>query len=120
MKKINDLTEDELYFLGEIVFQYDDLNRLKNDIERIIKIKIDQKDQEYEKSLNVRFNMEMFIKLQIFDPAEFNVIKNNHINNMQELIDCNLDSLVGITPSIKEGLEWVRNTYDMEKSQRRR
>ena len=120
MKKLDDLTEEELYILGEIVFQYNDLNNLKGDIEKKIKRKIDKKNQEYEKSLNVRFNMDMFIKLQIFDPWEFKVIKNNHINNLQELIDCNLDDLVGITPSIKEGLEWVRKAYDMDRSSRHR
>ena len=57
--------------------------------------------------------MDMFIKLQIFDPWEFKVIRDNHISNLQELIDCNLDGLVGITPSIKQGLEWVRTFYDM-------
>ena len=67
--------------------------------------------------------MEMFLRLNIFDPWELKVVQSNHISNLQELIDCNLDELVGITPSIKEGLEWVRTFYDMrsleEKKQHR-
>ena len=59
--------------------------------------------------------MDMFIKLQIFDPWELKVVRKNNINNLQELIDCDLDSLIGITPSIKEGLDWVRKFYNMEK-----
>lgn len=69
-------------------------------------------EESRKESLNVRFNMELFIKYKIFDPFEFKVIKANNINNLQELIDCNLDDLVGITPSVKEGLEWVRRAYD--------
>lgn len=119
MRKLDDLTEEELYLLGDIVFQYDDLDLLKKSVMNQINKKIDSVKYD-EQPLNIRFNMEMFIKLQIFDPWEFRVIKNNHINNLQELIDCNLDELKGITPDIKEGLEWVRKAYDMEKGSRHR
>ena len=82
-------------------------------------MEISKRKEEESKSLNVRFNMELFEELQIFDPWEFKVIKDNHINNLQELIDCNLDSLVGITQSTKQGLDWARHFYDMEKSSKR-
>ena len=82
-------------------------------MEVVLKERIQKIEDEKKKSLNVRFNMDMFIKLQIFDPWEFKVVRDNHISNLQELIDCNLDDLVGITPSVKQGLEWVRTFYDM-------
>ena len=78
-------------------------------MEVVLKERIQKIEDEKKKSLNVRFNMDMFIKLQIFDPWEFKVVRDNHISNLQELIDCNLDDLVGITPSVKRGLEWVRS-----------
>ena len=47
--------------------------------------------------------------------SELKVIKNNNISNMQELIDCDLDSLVGIKPSLKISLDKKRRFYDMNK-----
>lgn len=95
--------------LKSIVSDFDSIESLISQIDsRISSLEDVRKD-----SLNVRFNLEMFIRLKIFDPSEFKVIRDNNINNLQELIDCDLDSLVGITPSIKEGLSWVRSAYDM-------
>lgn len=114
MKELDKLSVDELYLLGEIVFQYEELDILKADISKEINERIESSSN----SLNVRFNMDMFVKLQIFDPWEFKVIRDNNINNLQELIDCDLNYLVGITKDMKKRLDWVRNAYDMEKSSR--
>ena len=106
---LKELKLSELKKLQMVISQYSDMEELKRDLDIIISTR----ETEKKTSLNIRFNMEMFEKLRIFDPWEFQVIKNNHINNLQELIDCNLDELKGITPSIKEGLDWVRKFYDM-------
>lgn len=111
MYKFDRLSEKELTLISDVVDCYTDIDNLKNDISLAINTKMKEKKT----SLNVRFNMDMFIELHIFDPFEFKVIKQNNINNLQELIDCDLDSLVGITPSVKKGLEWVRKFYNMEK-----
>ena len=103
MNMLDNLSYEKLLELGKFVSEYDDIDSLKNDILK----KIVSVEEEKSKSL--------IIKLQIFDPWELKVVRKNNINNLQELIDCDLDSLIGITPSIKEGLDWVRKFYNMEK-----
>jgi hypothetical protein len=109
MKILEGLKTDELKTLKSIVSQYGSMEELVNDLDTTIS----RREEEKAKSLNVRFNMDMFVKFNVFDPWELNVLKSNNISNMQELIDCNLDELVGITSSIKRGLEWARKFYDM-------
>ena len=101
--KIQDMKLEDLKRMKKIVSQYGSMEELKDDLDSTISTR----EKEKTESLNVRFNMDMFLRLQIFDPWELKVVQSNHISNLQELIDCNLDELVGITPSIKEGLEWV-------------
>ena len=101
--------DQELKKLRDIVNEFDDIDSLKE----VIDSKIENKEKTKGISSNIRFNMEKFIEWQIFDPFELKVIKDNNINNMQELIDCDLDSLVGITPSVKIGLWRKRGYYDM-------
>lgn len=108
-KKIDRLSYKELKKLRDIVNEFDDIDSLKE----VIDSKIENKEKTKGISSNIRFNMEKFIEWQIFDPFELKVIKDNNINNMQELIDCDLDSLVGITPSVKIGLWRKRGYYDM-------
>lgn len=102
------MSDADLVGLREYVSGFKDIESLTREIDTLIK-----KRKANKSNLNIRFNMDMFIRLKIFDPSEFKVIRDNNINNLQELIDCDLDSLVGITPSIKEGLSWVRSAYDM-------
>ena len=109
MKILEQLSIDDLKTIDTIVSQYDSIASLRKDLKQTIS----KKKEESSQNLNVRFNMEMLERLKVFDPWELRVVKANHIANLQELIDCNLDSLVGITPSIKQGLEWVRSFYDM-------
>lgn len=108
-KKIDRLSYQELKKLRDIVNEFDDIDSLKE----VIDSKIENKEKTKGISSNIRFNMEKFIEWQIFDPFELKVIKDNNINNMQELIDCDLDSLIGITPSVKIGLWRKRGYYDM-------
>lgn len=107
--KLESLDINKLKELKSLVSEYDSIDSLISSIDKFI----DEKEKASKSCLNVRFNMDMFIRLNIFDPSEFKVIRANNIYNMQELIDCDLDSLVGITPSVKEGLLWVRSAYDM-------
>lgn len=105
---LDKLSDADLVSLREYVSSFNDIESLTREIDTLIK-----KRKANKSNSNIRFNMEMFIKLSIFDPSEFKVVRDNNINNLQELIDCDLDSLVGITPSIKAGLSWVRRAYDM-------
>ena len=109
MKKLEDFSLEELQDMYHFLQAF----QSKEECEFFLKERIQKLEEDKKKSLNVRFNMEMFIKLKIFDPSELKVVRDNHISNLQELIDCDLDHLVGITPSIKQGLLWVRTFYDM-------
>ncbi len=109
MKILETMKLEELKKIQEVVSQYGSMEELKHDLDTTISCR----EEDKRKSLNVKFNMEMFIRLNIFDPWELDVIKSNKISNLQELIDCNLDELKGITPSVKKGLDWARKFYDM-------
>lgn len=109
MKTIDQFSLEELKDIQGLLESY----QSQEDLLSVLKDRIHEIEEKQKDRLNVRFNMDMFIKLRIFDPSEFKVIKENHIMNLQQLIDCDLDQLVGITPSVKQGLEWVRTWYDM-------
>lgn len=109
MKKVNKFTLEELKSIRHFASSYSDLELLLKDLDFMIQ----SREMDEMQNLNVRFNMDYFIQYQIFDPAEWVVIQKNHIMNLQELIDCNLDDLIGITPNVKKGLDWVRHFYDM-------
>lgn len=106
MKRLDGCSLEELRKIKRIVSRYESLGELKDDLH----ITITSREEEQKKSMNVRFCGEQFY--QIFDPWELRVVKANHIMNLQELIDCDLDHLVGITEGVKNGLEWVRKFYD--------
>jgi len=110
MKYLENKTLKELKDLKKFIDQFYSMEELKDELDYTISTK--QKDQE--KSLNSRFDMAMFKKLNMFEPREMQVLVDNNITNLQELIDCDLDSLVGMLPSIKEKFLWIRQFYDMD------
>ena len=74
------------------------------------------REEEKNKSLNARFTIEMFKEYNMFYQDELRVLEMNGIRNLQDLIDCNLNNLVGITEVMKEKFSWARNFYNMEKT----
>lgn len=107
---MNSLSLDELKKFKDVISGYDDIGELK----KAVNFFIEKKEREKSTRLNVRFDMDMFIRLRIFEPSELRILKANCISNLQDLIDCDLDSLVGITPSVKEKLDWARRAYNMD------
>ena len=79
-----------------------------------INSEIKKRDLERKQSLNTRFTIEMFKSYNMFYPDEMNVLELNGIKNLQDLIDADLDSMIGMTESIKEKLSWARRFYDLE------
>ena len=99
---------DELKKMKKVVDSFDDVDSLKNSLSCFID------EMEKKKSnINERFDLALMVRLQIVDPFQLKVLKNNMIHNIQELIDCDLDSLVGITPSMKKEFDWIRKIYDL-------
>ena len=86
----------------------------KDDLLMGIHCEIKRRELESQQSLNARFTIEMFKEYNMFYSDELKVLEINGIRNLQDLIDCDLDSLVGINASIKEKLSWARNFYNMK------
>lgn len=79
-----------------------------------INSEIKKRDLERKQSLNVRFTIEMFKSYNMFYPDELKVLEINGIRNLQDLIDADLDSMIGMTESIKEKLSWARRFYNLD------
>ena len=109
MKYLDKLNLQELKELKEYISKFASMGELINELDSNISTK--QKVQK--ENPNIRFDIELFRKLSILEPSEINLLVENNINNLQELIDCDLNALIGITPSIKAKLEWTRQFYDM-------
>ena len=104
-KTIDDFSLDELKVIKKYIDYYTSFRELKEDLLQRIEDKCDFAH------LYQRFDTEVFESCHIFEPNELEVLKNNNIYNFQDLIDCDLDSLKGITMVIKEKLDWARNFY---------
>lgn len=111
MKKINELNIEELRQIKNIAIQYSTLDELVNAIDFNLNAIYYQNVP-----LNVRFDLNMFRKLSIFTDTELKILSFNHIDNLQDLIDFDLDSgkTSDMSRSFKEKIEWVRNFYNMD------
>lgn len=111
MKKINELNIEELRQIKNIAIQYSTLDELVNAIDFNLNAIYYQNVP-----LNVRFDLNMFRKLSIFTDTELKILSLNHIDNLQDLIDFDLDSgkTSDMSRSFKEKIEWVRNFYNMD------
>jgi hypothetical protein len=108
LKGIDSFTLEELKKMQEFISSYDSFERLKRDLSIQIEVMNDNR-----KNINERFDLALMQRLQIVDSFQLKVLQNNSIHNIQELIDCDLDSLVGITPSMKMEFEWIKRMYDL-------
>lgn len=112
MEIFKNISLEELKKMATLI----DVFENKEDFIKALEYEIQKREEERNKSLNARFDMQMFIKYNMFYADELNVLKMNNINNLQDLIECDLDSLIGITESIKEKLDWARNFYNLERT----
>ena len=106
---MNQFSLEELKKIKQLVSQYKDVEVLKHDLD----ITISNRKKKKKKSLNEQFDIMQMIELKILEPIEIDLLLKNHIDNLQELLECNLDSLKGMNQSIKESLEWKRHFYNM-------
>lgn len=111
MKKIHELSIEELRQMKSIAIQYSTLDELVNAIDFSLKAIYYQSVP-----LNVRFDLDMFKEHSIFTDDELEILILNHIYNLQDLIDFDLDSgrTHGMSHSFKEKLAWVRKFYNMD------
>ena len=86
----------------------------KDDLLMGINSEIKKRELESKQSLNARFTIEMFKSYNMFYPDEMRVLELNGIRNLQDLIEADLDSMIGMTESIKEKLSWARRFYNLD------
>lgn len=88
----------------------------KDDMHNALIAEIKRREEEAKLSLNARFTIEMFKSFNMFYPDEMRVLEINGIRNLQDLIEADLNSMIGMTESIKEKLSWARRFYNLETS----
>lgn len=86
----------------------------KDDLLMGISSEIKCRELEKKQSLNSRFTIEMFKQYNMFYSDELKVLVINGIRNLQDLIDADLNSMIGMTESIKEKLSWARRFYTLD------
>ena len=86
----------------------------KDDMHNALIAEIKRREEEDKLSLNARFTIEMFKSFNMFYPDEMRVLELNGIRNLQDLIDADLNSMIGMTESIKEKLSWARRFYNLD------
>jgi hypothetical protein len=96
---------DELKKFRSLLDCVDDITVLRNMVELEIKNR--------ESTVNQKFTLEMLERLEILSKREIELLRVNHISNLEELIACDLESLIGVRISDISKFKWVREFYDL-------
>lgn len=78
------------------------------EIDRLLK----EKESRRKKTLNFQYKLST---ISTFSLEDREVLKKNKLKNMQDLIEVEIASLVGIDQITKESLEWAQKFYDLSK-----
>ena len=95
-KILSSFSLSQLEEIQEFLWEYSDLRSMREVVQKRI-----QEKKNKEKSINEHFTIDLMERIHIFNSVQLQVLKKNQITNLQQLIDCDLDSLIGITPSLK-------------------
>lgn len=108
LKKIS---RKDLEKLKEIIKKYQSIDELIENIDLEIKTKKDQEGL----TLNEKFDLKMFRKLNILPDDQIEFLRQNKILNLQDLIDCNIDELLKneYSRALRDQLIFIREFYDM-------
>lgn len=108
LKKIS---RKDLEKLKEIIKKYQSIDELIENIDLEIKTKKDQEGL----TINEKFDLKMFRKLNILPDDQIEFLRQNKILNLQDLIDCNIDELINneYSRALREQLIFIREFYDM-------
>lgn len=108
LKKIS---RKDLEKLKEIIKRYQSIDELIENIDLEIKTKKDQEGL----TLNEKFDLKMFRKLNILPDDQIEFLRQNKILNLQDLIDCNIDELINneYSRALRDQLIFIREFYDM-------
>lgn len=108
LKKIS---RKDLEKLKKIIKKYQSIDELIENIDLEIKTKKDQEGL----TLNEKFDLKMFRKLNILPDDQIEFLRQNKILNLQDLIDCNIDELINneYSRALRDQLIFIREFYDM-------
>ena len=108
LKKIS---RKDLEKLKEMIKRYQSIDELIENIDLEIKTKKGQEGL----TLNEKFDLKMFKKLNILPDDQIEFLRQNKILNLQDLIDCNIDELLknGYSCALRDQLIFIREFYDM-------
>lgn len=103
LKKIS---RKDLEKLKKIIKEYQSLDELIENIDLEIKTKKDQEGL----TLNEKFDLKMFRKLNILPDDQIEFLRQNKILNLQDLIDCNIDELINneYSRALRDQLIFIR------------
>jgi hypothetical protein len=101
----------ELKELKKLVSNYGSIEELVESID----FEIERKKEQANISLNERFNLEMFKRLNMLQDYQIEFLRQNGILNLQSLIDCDIDDLLKniYDSEFKNDLLFIREFYDM-------
>lgn len=108
LKKIS---RKDLEKLKKIIKRYQSIDELIENIDLEIKTKKEQEGL----TINEKFDLKMFRKLNILPDDQIEFLRQNKILNLQDLIDCNIDELINneYSRALRDQLIFIREFYDM-------
>ena len=104
--KIEDFSLDELKTIKTFIDEKEDINSLKNHIDKVIDERVN--------SINYRLTIELMKKLHFFDSELFEILDNHNIKNIQDLIDSDLEEW-NLTHQRRVELEEAKVWYDFSR-----
>jgi len=104
--KIEDFSLDELKTIKTFIDEKEDINSLKNHIDKVIDERVN--------SINYKLTIELMKKLHFFDSELFEILDNHNIKNIQDLIDSDLEEW-NLTHQRRIELEEAKVWYDFSR-----
>ena len=94
---------------------YDYVSRYYDDIESLEKFLFNyyfDKNCGYDGS-NKTFDLVNMCRRNVITEEEMSILRKNQIYNLEDLVNCSLDNIDGLTNVMREHLSWVRRMYNM-------
>lgn len=104
--KLENIPLNYLRLIGDL-FELNDPKTVK----KLVNAEIERRTRVQYENLTLK----VMCECGIITVKEGAFLYTNKINNFRDLMECNLDELIGITPSLKDKLERVRRFYDVSK-----
>lgn len=109
-KSLNDFTTSELKYMREVITSCKSIDEVVEKIDAVVSGRnVDTLNQKL--TVQYMFEHNLFC---IETPIVCRILIDNGIHNMQDLVDCDLHKLVGMTDDLREKVEidikWYRNS----------